>query len=377
MIEIGVRHRRVLALDIHAPDLAGIRGMDDLDHGQPGLLGERRLPKLLEFGVDRRALHVGIVRVEHRDQAGIGGALHVVLAAQRMKPGAGPADLAAYQRQRNEAARIVGAVHVLGNAHAPEDHGPLGAAEGAGDLADGLWRDAGDRGHRLGAVGGEMLLQPLEILGIGLEVLHVVEALFDDHMHDAVEQGHVARRLELEHEAGVFAHRLPARIDDDELGAALRRLFEEGGGHRVVLGRIGADDHDHVGMLDLVEGRGHRAGADAVDQRRHRGGVTKPACSDRHCWCGSGCGSASGTDRPLRWCIWPSRSRRWPRRHGSRRPGRGPRRQSPAPRPSSLHGNGCRDRRDRHSRLWRGRACGSTASSAAADWSHSRSRSGL
>ena len=121
-----------------------------------------------------------------------------------------------------------------------------------------------------------MLLQPLEILGIGLEVLDVVEPLFDDHMHDGVEQRHVARRLELQHVGGVLAHRLPARIDDDELGAALRRLFEEGRGHRMILGGIGADDHDHVGMLDLVEGRGHRAGADAVDQRRHRRGVTEP-----------------------------------------------------------------------------------------------------
>ena len=101
-----------------------------------------------------------------------------------------------------------------------------------------------------------MLLKPLEILGIGLEVLDVVEALFHDHMHDAVEQGHVARRFELQHKASVLAHRLPARIDDDELGAALRRLFEEGRGHRMILGGIGADDHDHVGMLDLVEGRG-------------------------------------------------------------------------------------------------------------------------
>src|SRR4029077_2634373 len=42
------------------------------------------------------------------------------------------------------------------------------------------------------------------------------------------------------------------------------------------LGRIGADHHDHFGVLALVEGRGHRAGADALHQRRYRRGVTKP-----------------------------------------------------------------------------------------------------
>src|SRR5437763_10946282 len=35
---------------------------------------------------------------------------HVVLAAQRVQPGPGPADLSADQRQRNETARVVGAV---------------------------------------------------------------------------------------------------------------------------------------------------------------------------------------------------------------------------------------------------------------------------
>ena len=70
--------------------------------------------------------HVGlldrlIVGQEHRDQAGVGSALHIVLAAQRMQAGAGTADLAGDQRQRDQAARIVGAVDMLADAHAPED----------------------------------------------------------------------------------------------------------------------------------------------------------------------------------------------------------------------------------------------------------------
>ena len=243
---------------------------------RPGFVGQLRLPQLLEFLVDRLALNVGIVRIEHGNQAGIGGALHVVLAAQGMKPGAGPADLPAHQRQRDQAAGVVGAVHMLRDAHAPEDHRALGAAEGAGHVADGLGVDAGDIGHRLGAVARHMLLQALEILGVGLKVLDVVEPLLDDHVHDGVEQRDVARGLELQHVGGVFAQRLAARIDDDELGAALRRLLEEGRGDRMVLGRIGADDHHHVGMLDLVEGRGHGARADALDQRRHRRGMAEP-----------------------------------------------------------------------------------------------------
>ncbi len=80
----------------------------------------------------------------------------------------------------------------------------------------------------------------------------------------------------MQHVGGVFAQRLAAGVDDDELRAALRRLFEIGGGNGMVLGRIGADDNDHVGVLDLVECRGHRAGADALDQGRDRRSVAEP-----------------------------------------------------------------------------------------------------
>ena len=60
------------------------------------------------------------------------------------------------------------------------------------------------------------------------------------------------------------------------VGAALCRLLEECRGDGMVLGRVGADDHDDVGVLDLVEGGGHGAGADALDQRRHRRGMAQP-----------------------------------------------------------------------------------------------------
>ena len=86
-----------------------------------------------------------VVGQEHRDQAGVGGALHVVLAAQRMQPGAGTADLAGDQRQRDQAARIVGAVDVLADAHAPEDDRGARARIDPRHFAQRLGRDAADR----------------------------------------------------------------------------------------------------------------------------------------------------------------------------------------------------------------------------------------
>ena len=44
----------------------------------------------------------------------------------------------------------------------------------------------------------------------------------------------------------------------------------------MVLGRVGADHHDDVGILHLVEGGRHRRGADAFQQRRDRRGMAEP-----------------------------------------------------------------------------------------------------
>ena len=121
VLQIGVRHRGILALDIHAGDLAGMDRVDDLDHGEAANRIELLMPELLERLAQIGAPDRLIIRQEHRDQPGVGSALHVVLAAQRMQPGAGPADLPGDQRQRDQAARIVGAVHMLADAHAPED----------------------------------------------------------------------------------------------------------------------------------------------------------------------------------------------------------------------------------------------------------------
>ena len=94
-----------------------------------------------------------VVRIHHRDEAGVARALHVVLAAQRMQPGARPPDLPGHHRQRDQAARVVGAVDVLRDAHAPQDHRALRRREQARDLADRRRRDAAHRRHRLRAVG--------------------------------------------------------------------------------------------------------------------------------------------------------------------------------------------------------------------------------
>src|SRR6187551_115944 len=193
-----------------------------------------------------------------------------------MQAGARPANLAADKRERNETTRIVGAVRVLRHAHAPEDDGTFGTREATRNLAQRIGGNAADRFHLLRREVLHILGDLIKTFDVGLYVLLVVKFLADDDIEHGVEHRHVRTVLKLHHLPGVALERLPARVHHDQLGAALGRLLEESGGDRVVFGRIGADHNDEVGILAFVESRGHRGGANAFQQRRHRRGVAEP-----------------------------------------------------------------------------------------------------
>ena len=111
-----------------------------------------------------------------------------------------------------------------------------------------------------------------------LDVLHVDQPSSMIDVQHGVEQRDVAAGLELQHVARVArdALVLAARVHDDQLGAALGRVLEVGGGDRMVLGRPRADDDDAVGVLRRRERRRHGAGVEAFHQRRDRRGVAQP-----------------------------------------------------------------------------------------------------
>ena len=193
-----------------------------------------------------------------------------------MQAGAGAADLTGDQRQRDQAARIVGAVGVLRHAHAPEDDGVLGAREGAGDFTQRVRLDAADRRHLFRRELLDVLGEGREAFGVGLHILLVVEIFRHDDVEHRVQHRDVGAVLELHHAPGMALQRVAARIHHDELGATLGRLLEEGRRDWMILGWVGADHHDHVGILHLVEGGRHRRGADTFQQCRHRRGVAQP-----------------------------------------------------------------------------------------------------
>ncbi len=198
VMRVGVRHRRVLAHDVHAADLAVEHRVHDLDDREPRLGIERRAPQFLEARACLVVVHALIVREHHRNQAGIGSALNVVLAAQGVQPGAGAPDLTGHQAQRDEAARIVGAVYVLRDAHAPQDHRGFRPGVEPRHFPDGPGGNATDRRHRLRAVARDVLLELLVAAGAAPDELLVHQPFVHDRVHHGIEQRDIGVGLELQ-----------------------------------------------------------------------------------------------------------------------------------------------------------------------------------
>ena len=169
VILVGVGHRGVLAHDVHARDLALVHRVHDLDDREAALRIERLAPEVLVPAADVELLDGLVVREVHRNQARVGRALHVVLAAQRMQAGSGPADLAGDQRERDQAARVVGAVRVLRDTHAPENDRRFRRRVDARNIAQHARFDTDDLRHRFGR----------EVLDLRLERLEARDVLAD------------------------------------------------------------------------------------------------------------------------------------------------------------------------------------------------------
>ena len=219
------------------------------------------LGELLPVGVIGDGLVVG---EDHRDQSRVAGSLDVVLSAKRMEPGAGATDVAGGQAQRDQTSGVVGAGDMLRDAHAPEDDhrsaatGRRGATDRVGDRFDLLGRHTADGRGLLGAViVGDQGLEFVEPLGVGCDVVAVEQSIAAQHVQQRVVEGDVSAGANLSEMASDIGDRIPSDVDDDQVGARLGRLLDEGGGHRVVGGGVGAGDQCDVSPGDIGKDVGH------------------------------------------------------------------------------------------------------------------------
>ena len=207
------------------------------------------------------------------ERAHVAGALHVVLAAQRVHADAGTADIAGRHRQIGDRDHGGRTLAVLGDAEPVIDRAIAAGGVDASGFAQVVGIDAGEDGGRFRAVlglGDER--RPFFELGPVAALAHegfVDETFGDDDMrqrrHDGdVGAGHQGQMQRLH--VRRFHHLGAARIDHDQLRALAQPLLQAGGEHRMGGGRVGADDHGDVGILDRVEIL--RAGGGAEGDRK-------------------------------------------------------------------------------------------------------------
>ena len=266
MRRVGVGLGDVVAADPHRLERAGDRAVQHLGHLQAALTLQRDAPALLELPSHHVVLDVAVGGVRVGERAHVGRALDVVLAAQRQQCAAGLADLAGEQREIADQLHALRAVQLLGDAEAPRDGGALGGAVELGCAHNVGGGDAGDLLDRLGRIRADDVGEPVEALEPLADERLVDEAVADDDVGEPVEERRVRAGPQRAVQDAVVGELDAPRVGRDQLRAVERRLLHARARDRMALGRVGADDQQDVGVLDVVERSGAARQAERLAQ---------------------------------------------------------------------------------------------------------------
>ena len=245
--------------------------MHDLHHGVAGFVVKFDVPEILKPIVIGLVVHPLVVGKHHGNQTGVAGTLHIVLAAQRVQPRARLANLARHRCQRNQAARIVSTVHMLADAHAPQNHRAFGFGKFTRHFTQRLGWNTADRCHGFGAIGLDVFFQCFKITGtLGNEIIRY-QPFLNHRIDQRIKHGNIGIGLELQRTPSVFADVCDARVSQHNFCAALCGVFHPGGSHRMVGGRVRANDKNQIRMLNIIDLVADCARAYAFEQGRHAG----------------------------------------------------------------------------------------------------------
>jgi hypothetical protein len=114
----------------------------------------------------------------------------------------------------------------------------------------------------------------VEARGILRDIVRIECAVVGEMHQEPGEQRGVGARLQSEKQLGVFCAVGAARIDHDHARAALLPVREHAlEQHGMAPGRVGADQHEQVGLVEVLVTAGHGIGAEgaamAGDGGRH------------------------------------------------------------------------------------------------------------
>lgn len=195
MLGVGIRLQDVLALDVNPLERAVDRGVEHIVDAQARLRIELHAPRVLEHHAHGIVGDVPIAGELVRERAHVAGALHVVVAAQRVDADTGAAKVARHHGEVGNGHHRRGALAVLGDAKAVIDFGIAARrieARGRTQFRSvdaGIFRDGFRRVAFLGDEGGPFA-EIFELAAFAHERL-VHETFGDDHMRHRGRHCHV------------------------------------------------------------------------------------------------------------------------------------------------------------------------------------------
>ena len=220
MVDIRIGYHRIFTDDIKRFERAVVGRRYHLGGFHTGLIGKfGDIP-----GLDHALTCLGIddfliAAINIRKPAHIASPLDIILTAKGIDTAAFNAQIAAEHGEVGQRFDVIGSGGMLGNSHAIQNACALGFGIKPRRLDQFAGRNAGDL---LDAVRGEFFngfLQRFETFGAVFDELFVMQAFFNDHMHQAVDPGHVGTQILTQPFGGISRHPDTPRIDDDESGA--------------------------------------------------------------------------------------------------------------------------------------------------------------
>jgi hypothetical protein len=193
-IRIGQRVQEVAPRRVENVHLAAARGFDHLCRREPALAANlEAVPRgqvCGGFGRDRDATRQG-----GRVRAHLGATLDPGMTADRHEPCARPANVSPREREVDDRLHVLGPADVLGHAHRPDDHrGPRRGVH-PGEPLHVRSRRARPALEVVERLALERRPEVVPALGVVANEALVGSSRFDKAFEDAVDEGHVAARV--------------------------------------------------------------------------------------------------------------------------------------------------------------------------------------
>ena len=237
-------------------DLARVDQVHDLlrRDARPGNLVRPNTPHLGDMLARRRIVDRSLAGQLVALLAVLAAALPVALAGDHRGAAAFPPDVSGGQRDVDHGQTVLHALGMMFQSARVHRDGLVRLGKPVGGFLDGLRRHARHLRGLLRIIRLHAFGNGVPPRSVPIDELFVLQPVAHDDMQNAHQQREVGSRTHREIEVRVAGDRCHARIDDNQLAAAVTAPPDVVGGDGCAIADVRADHHQHVGLGDFTPG---------------------------------------------------------------------------------------------------------------------------